>query len=774
MNHFKQLQITLFLDKVWLALNFALLLSSVLHKMAFANSTLLTPLPIGSADLPGSGIIQQHSGYTGNDFYYPDKKPPGDQGWAESLEKNLWLAPVLRYLITLSGDSVQLQADPVVSLLPVVLHTAASWWFQEQQVLDVLEASNETPAGDPFPWHYQPVDGGGVPEKQESPRQSSTKDAASHSAHTFNTKAASNAQDQKRASGNGQGDGEDNQPPKKKWKKISDPENLAEQLNLAIRQRNVYEVGRLLNNGASPVVAWKGVQPIRLAFNLDTFDIFEKLLRQISADNLANARSVLETLQHLIAMPQNENDAEITAPYITAFLKSGISAVNLANILGQGLFRYVWDEFSDLRQQALAGMFNEEINSLEKVCVNDQSLIVYLAGSDKCSLEAFNWLLMQQSEKGALSQHVLNEALVNCLENNSDSHIALWATEIIMTLLKAGASSLYQCPQRGYIALAYIFQKSWDYSPEIRDFAYQEMTGANIDFGSARVSGCPLIIHVLLNPDDYSERTVQWIKNRSPVDSLSLDKQLLSKALLALLNSRHVPERPSCFHFIYIGPTRIGPDGEKIPPPYSPGKRTASAVMDLISWGADCLYFDTEHTLPAIVLLADRRWDNFPEIRKAALREISRTSGQKEQEPAACDPNAICINDRPLMLFLMESLDENIQITTIPGVHFLMRSGLIPLSIDCKEIQEEEGFDNIPDVIKEINRIHKMLTERCGLKFLALEVILRNPELESDKVLKLFPETSEEYQPARDLPMVLSAVKDQVCSCLKGILGKME
>ena len=125
-----------------------------------ANSTLAVPFPRTNYDSQDSSRIEQFSGYgNGGDYYDLPKKPSPGQGSFRGLQNTLWLVPVLRYLITVNGDSVQIEANPVVSLLPVVLQTAASWWFHEPQLLNLMHERNETVVATSVLLTSAPVDG---------------------------------------------------------------------------------------------------------------------------------------------------------------------------------------------------------------------------------------------------------------------------------------------------------------------------------------------------------------------------------------------------------------------------------------------------------------------------------------------------------------------------------------------------------------------------------------------------------------------------------------
>ena len=158
------------------SVNFMLVLCCAINNISFANSTLALPFPETGHDSQNPSSIEQLSGYDSNNHYDFPKKPPYGRGGFSNLQQSLWLVPVLRYLITVNGDSIQMEAVPAVFLLPVLLQTASNWWFHEQQVLEVVDNKKETAIGSPFLYMEEPVDGGGGQNsKTETPKADSCK-----------------------------------------------------------------------------------------------------------------------------------------------------------------------------------------------------------------------------------------------------------------------------------------------------------------------------------------------------------------------------------------------------------------------------------------------------------------------------------------------------------------------------------------------------------------------------------------------------------------------
>ena len=139
----------------------AVLMSALFRTTVVANSTLPLQGSIISNPPCEPEIIQQYSGYGDNDFHDSNKKPPRSRDYFSVQPASLWLVPVLRYLVTVNGNSIQMETTPVTSLLPVILQTTASWWFHEQEVIELLRGKNETVVGDPVLYTPEPVDGGG-------------------------------------------------------------------------------------------------------------------------------------------------------------------------------------------------------------------------------------------------------------------------------------------------------------------------------------------------------------------------------------------------------------------------------------------------------------------------------------------------------------------------------------------------------------------------------------------------------------------------------------
>lgn len=146
-----------------------LLLKSIFIVVAF--STTQTAFPVENSTFFGSFTSTNSLSdspdkfgnpgeYGGSEFYdFPAKPPYGQAGFAE-LCNTFWLVPVLRYLITVNGDSIQLGASPVTTLLPVILLAATTpWWFHGQQVIDLMHDNNEVVVGDPV-YIEEVTDGG--------------------------------------------------------------------------------------------------------------------------------------------------------------------------------------------------------------------------------------------------------------------------------------------------------------------------------------------------------------------------------------------------------------------------------------------------------------------------------------------------------------------------------------------------------------------------------------------------------------------------------------
>ncbi len=69
-----------------------------------------------------------------------------------------WVIPVIRYLITVQGDSVLMGQNPVEYMLPVVLPLLAGWWNSGESVTQYVIEQSETPIGDPIFLFEQPLD----------------------------------------------------------------------------------------------------------------------------------------------------------------------------------------------------------------------------------------------------------------------------------------------------------------------------------------------------------------------------------------------------------------------------------------------------------------------------------------------------------------------------------------------------------------------------------------------------------------------------------------
>ena len=173
------------------------------------NNTFPIPLPstdYGSAD---SFKMDNSGGYSGSDYYDSPKKPPYGRSDPAELYNSFWLVPVLSYLMTINGDSVQLQQNPITSLVPVVLTTASHWWFHEHQVVDLMHDRDVKVVGDPV-FIAEMTDGGGGDKTSKT--SSSTSKKSQHGSSQQRTPSNPSASGSSSKS-NGQDDDEDNDNP---------------------------------------------------------------------------------------------------------------------------------------------------------------------------------------------------------------------------------------------------------------------------------------------------------------------------------------------------------------------------------------------------------------------------------------------------------------------------------------------------------------------------------------------------------------------------------
>ena len=870
-----------------------------------ANSTLAVPFPEAGHDSYDQGNFEQFSGYGGNDDYYDfPKKPSPDQGSFQNLQNTLWLVPILRYLITVNGDSVQMEANPVISLLPVVLQTAASWWFHEQQVLDLLSFQNETIKGDPFPFTTEVVDG----EDDKDSKGSSGETAANSERVTSETcKKIRQRKRKYQERTPDDSDEEEYQPPQKQQqleKNGTDEDQLAKLLWEAINNQNALKVEELLEAGADPNIPWLLDFPLILAIELENSSICKLLLdygaKKELVCNISNCHSAMSKLLFDSQLAESterrasilrlllDRNADITAT-VDGFFRTAFHAIlsktwdnypdirrlalekwnsspqvvhnqtstpfshllfnlaenpkhfsaeTLAWLIDQGadchllnsekntplthilnivsknliqaadyagmveallihgcgdhiniflaLLENTWDDYPWLRKLAL-NSFKKLGIQLHDMSFNGESLLVHTAGSENYSLSAVEFLIAELRESYTLSEDILTEALTACLERSTKTTLARCRTcseklkqasaYKIMILLIEGANILVECPRQGYMTLAYIFQDTWDEYPELREFAYQQVTETDKSFEKIIVLGLPLILHVSIFINEYSNETFTWILERCQNPS-NFDKEQLSRCLLKALNHRSKPERYSIkstvLTLLAIRLTIFDRQDKKRKEHV---QRIVFRAAFLIRNGASCLYTNHGQENPALVLLVDRRWDDYSELRRLAIQSIAEDEA---------DVNAIKINRLSILQTTIEQDRQELSnsIATPSGIHFLMTAGVIPLPVDIGSYARQKEYLKWqysyckPDLTaaKEINAVCKELVAQCGLKYEVIQVILQQPDLEDDDILQIYSESFKTYShknyasPSTYTSLVISDVKVQIISYLKAIV----
>ena len=227
--------------------------------------------------MQGPDSIEQLTGYGSSAHHDSPKKPPSGQGDFRGLQNSLWLVPVLRYLITVSGDSVQVEADPVVSLLPVILPTIASWWFDEQRVINLMHHRHETVVGDPYLFNEvaTDMDGGTVHKNTANNKQSTN--TREYSGYENPEKSNDKEADKNNEDSDGNGDkyGEGTLASEVRTAK----KNIQQMLIEKIKAGDEISVFCLLHySEANPNIPYQGLLPIDAALEVNNENILQELL----------------------------------------------------------------------------------------------------------------------------------------------------------------------------------------------------------------------------------------------------------------------------------------------------------------------------------------------------------------------------------------------------------------------------------------------------------------------------------------------------------------
>lgn len=112
--------------------------------LSHANFT----LSLSPGDEAKESLMQSAGSYSAPFDDHDNKFPT--HGAISEIKQGLWLVSLLRYMVSISGDSITMANDPVRSLAPVVLVSSIHWWFQEQKVLEALSYKGERVMGHPI------------------------------------------------------------------------------------------------------------------------------------------------------------------------------------------------------------------------------------------------------------------------------------------------------------------------------------------------------------------------------------------------------------------------------------------------------------------------------------------------------------------------------------------------------------------------------------------------------------------------------------------------
>ena len=241
-----------------------------------ANSTIALPFPEITGVTQDTSRSEQLSGYSSGNDYDFRKKPPFGQGSLRKLQSSLWLVPVLRYLIIVNGDSIQVEADPVVFFLAVILHTSASWWFHEQELYEFLDGRQETVIGDPVLLDEIPSDMDGGPNK--NPQNNNGADVSDKDSFTSNSQSPKGKKNQDTNQGDEDEPNDDQKPTAAALQENSSRKNLAQLLIRKIQDEDEISVFCLLHySHANPNQIYNEQVPIRVAYKTKNMKILKLL-----------------------------------------------------------------------------------------------------------------------------------------------------------------------------------------------------------------------------------------------------------------------------------------------------------------------------------------------------------------------------------------------------------------------------------------------------------------------------------------------------------------
>ena len=501
--------------KIKLIVSFLLTLCYAFSNPYAANSTLAVPFPETNYDSQDSSGIEPFSEPGSSDDYYNfPKKPSSGQGSFRSLQNVLWLIPVLRYVITVNGDSVRMETNPVTSLLPVVLRIAANWWFHEQQMLDLLSVNNESIIGDPIVLMAESVDGiDGEPVKtsdqneqkggRKLPRRKRKRNLYGSNDHNENLD-------------------EGEPPPEKSFKESKSEEyenSLTERLHYAVKNQDERMVKTLLKAGANPNISWQEEYPIFLAAHprYSHAKICEQLLLYDANPNMLDPKNKWTPLLRLLVFTRDHEDAARNEETIRILLRYGADYYlkwKNKNIAFWLLMKY-WDDYPEIRESLFDQLNTHAITTLETLDEVERTCFSEILLSPHLFTESGIMFFIEQSIKHWRDRKKPCTLLLKLtIKASCDPNY----TELLCRFMSIGRACINA---NDLVAVLFkLFHMEYDNNlkdkptesiVKISHLIIDEIKQRRLNGSTLAVDGVPLVLSMILRNNKYSVENIEWL-----------------------------------------------------------------------------------------------------------------------------------------------------------------------------------------------------------------------------------------------------------------------
>ena len=244
--------------------------------------------PINFGPMESKSVPKDESDNWSYDSYPPDfKGKPYPDRRPQAYFNMLWLVPVLRFLVTIEGDSITLQQEPVNVLLPVILTVAGHWWFGEKLVQEHLIYNGEKVVGDPVLLASEPLDMDGTGKKGSNSGGSAFDTSGrAEGGDSYGSGDAGSQQELQRNSNNNSDDedqGNEEDPRGggefQRQQNTANRKSLQQMLIEKIEEQDEISVFCLLHYcGADPNSSFCGYLPIQAVLETENYKILELLL----------------------------------------------------------------------------------------------------------------------------------------------------------------------------------------------------------------------------------------------------------------------------------------------------------------------------------------------------------------------------------------------------------------------------------------------------------------------------------------------------------------